>query len=188
MPVVPPLKDTAEGYEAPVDPTTDGLAAQGFYPQVSSTPDATVGIERDGSGNLILKDPNAGSKTLSSLSAASARRVVGITLAGSPITTGVKGAGIRVPFAGTIVKWTVLADAVGSIVVDVWKDTLANYPPTVADSIAGSEKPTLSSQRTNEDSTLSTWTTAVSAGDVILFNVESVSGVTKVTIEIEIAL
>lgn len=116
------------------------------------------------------------------------KKTVGISLSGSPLTTGVKGAGVRVPFSGVITKWTVLADAVGSIVVDVWKAPFASYPPTVANTIAGSEKPTLSSQRSNEDATLTTWSTTVTAGDVIMFNVDSVSGVTKVTIEIEITL
>ena len=31
----------------------------------------------------------------------------------------------------------------GSIVIDVWKDTYANFPPIVADTITASAKPTL---------------------------------------------
>jgi hypothetical protein len=102
---------------------------------------------------------------------------------GSAITTGVKGY-LQVPFACTITGWRALADQSGSIVVDVWKDTYANYPPTVADTIAGTEKPTLSAVIKNEDTSLSTWTTSVSAGDILGFNVDSVATVTKVTLEI----
>ena len=68
--------------------------------------------------------------------------------------------------------------------IDVWKDTYANFPPTSADSITGSEKPTLSSAQKNQDLTLTTWTTAVSAGDILAFNVDSASTVTRVTLSI----
>ena len=70
--------------------------------------------------------------------------------------------------------------------IDVWKDTYANFPPTVADTIAGSEKPTLSSAIKNEDLTLTTWTTSVTTGDIIGFNVDSASTVTRVTLSIKI--
>ena len=75
------------------------------------------------------------------------------------ITTGVKGF-LPVDFAFTILQWTLVADASGSIVIDVWRDSYANFPPTVADTIAGTEKPTLVSVQKNQDTTLSTWTTA----------------------------
>ena len=102
---------------------------------------------------------------------------------GSAITTGQKGH-LEIPFACTITGWTLLANQSGSIVIDVWKDTYANFPPTVADTIAGSEKPTLSSAQKNQDLTLTTWTTAVAAGDILAFNVDSVSTVTRVILSI----
>lgn len=104
---------------------------------------------------------------------------------GSAITTGQKGH-VEVPFAGTITGWTILGDQSGSIVVDVWKDTYANFPPTVADTIAGSEKPTLSSAQKNQDLALGTWTTAVTAGDILAFNVDSITTVTRVSITLRI--
>lgn len=111
----------------------------------------------------------------------------GITIdgGGSAITTGVKGY-ITIPYAGTITGWDIFADTSGSIVVDVWKDTYANFPPTVADTIAGTEKPTLSSATKNQDTNLTTWTTSVTANDVIAFNVDSVSTVTRVNLIIYI--
>lgn len=110
-------------------------------------------------------------------------RSLGITIDGGgvAITTGVKGY-IPVPYSGTITAWTLIADVSGSIVIDVWKDTYANYPPTVADTIAGSEKPTLSSAQKNQDTSLTTWTTTVTAGDILGFNVDSASTVTNVTL------
>lgn len=101
------------------------------------------------------------------------------------ITTGVKGY-FPIDFACTITQWTLVADASGSIVIDVWKDTYANFPPTDADSIAGSELPTLSSQQKNQDTSLSTWTTSVSAGDVLGFNVDSATTVKQVTLTLKV--
>jgi hypothetical protein len=104
---------------------------------------------------------------------------------GAAITTGQKGH-LEIPFACTITGWTLLADQSGSIVIDVWKDTYANFPPTVADTIAGSEKPTLSSAQKNQDLSLTTWTTAISAGDILAFNVDSASSVTRVVLSLKI--
>jgi hypothetical protein len=111
----------------------------------------------------------------------------GITIdgGGSVITTGVKGY-ITIPYSGTINGWDILADQSGSIVIDVWKDTYASFPPSVADTIAGSEKPTLSSAQKNQDNSLSTWTTSVTADDIVAFNVDSASTVTRVTLSIKI--
>lgn len=91
-----------------------------------------------------------------------------------------------VPFDCTITGVTLLADTSGSIVVDIWKDTYANFPPTDADSITASAVPTISSATKSQDTTLTGWTTAVSAGDILRFNVDSVTDVTQVTIALSI--
>ena len=101
------------------------------------------------------------------------------------ISTGVKGY-VPVDFGGTITGWSLIADASGSIVIDVWKDTWANAPPDNADSIAGSEKPTLSSAQKAQDLSLSTWTTNVNPQDVFGFEVESATTVKQVTLSIRI--
>jgi len=108
---------------------------------------------------------------------------IGITIdgGGSAITTGVKGY-IVVPNARTITGWYVVGAPSGSIVVDVWKANASI--PTVANTITGTEKPTLSSSQYNSDLSLSTWTTALVANDVIVFNVDSATTITKATIVI----
>lgn len=109
----------------------------------------------------------------------------------SVIPTGVVGF-TSSPYTGTITKARILStDAAvtsGSIVVDVWKDTYANYPPTVADTITASAKPTLSSAIKNEDSTLTGWTTSVTAGDIFGFNVDSATSVKRVTLELTLVV
>lgn len=104
---------------------------------------------------------------------------------GSAITTGVKG-DIEFPYACTITAVRLFADQVGSIVVDLWKDSYANYPPTVGDSITASAKPTLSSAIKSQDTTLTGWTTSISAGDTIRINVDSATTVTRVTVSISV--
>ena len=100
---------------------------------------------------------------------------------GLVLTTGTK-AWVQAGFSGVITGWYILSDVVGDIVIDIWKDTYANYPPTVDDSITGSEKPTLSSQKKAQDLTLSTWITSFSEGDVFMFNIDSVNTITKVSL------
>ena len=72
---------------------------------------------------------------------------------GSAITTGIKG-DLEIPFPCTINEVTMLADQTGSIVVDVWKNTYASYPPTVANTITASAKPTITTAVKSKDSTL----------------------------------
>lgn len=103
---------------------------------------------------------------------------------GSAITTGIKG-DIAMP-ACTIVAVDMLADQSGSIVVDLWKDTYANFPPTDADSITSSTPPTITTATKSTDSTLTSWTTNVSDGDIIRLNVDSCTTITRCTVSIKI--
>lgn len=105
-----------------------------------------------------------------------------------PIVAGVQRGSIRFPYAGTITKWSLLGDVSGSIVLDIWKDTYANFPPTVADTITASAKPTISSDIKAESSTLTGWTTAVDAGDIFIINVDSCTSITRATLMLEITL
>lgn len=98
---------------------------------------------------------------------------------GSVISVGEKGH-IEVPFAMTITGWTILADQTGSIVVDVKKVSYAGFPTT--SSIAGTEKPALSAAQKNQDLSLTSWTTSISAGDILAFEVESASTVQRVVV------
>lgn len=74
----------------------------------------------------------------------------------------------------------------GSCVLDIWADIYGNFPPTVADSICASAKPTISSGVKYEDSTLTGWTTQLSAGDVLFFHLESTSTFKTIAIVLEL--
>jgi hypothetical protein len=102
---------------------------------------------------------------------------------GSAISTGLKGF-LEIPFACTVTAWTLLADQVGSIVIDIWRDSYANFPPTNADAMpGGGNEPTLVGVQNNQSLNLAAWTTvAISAGDILAFQVDSAATVTRCTL------
>jgi hypothetical protein len=108
---------------------------------------------------------------------------LGITIdgGGSAITSGQKGY-LSVPYNCTLQSVTMLADTTGSLTLDVWRDTYANYPPTVLDSIVGSNYPTITSGIKYTDSVLSGWSTSVTGSNVLGFNVNSCSSITRVNV------
>lgn len=110
---------------------------------------------------------------------------IGITIdgGGSAITTGSKGYR-EIPYNCTITGWTILAKESGSCVIDIKKCTYSGFPTT--STIAGTEKPTLSSAQKNQDNTLTSFTTSLTAGDILEFVVDSASTITRVHVFINI--
>ena len=96
---------------------------------------------------------------------------------GAVITTGIKG-DLEIPFACTITNVRMFADQTGSFIVDIWKDTYANYPPTSGDIVL---TPSIASS--NKSSTGGLAVTAA-AGDILRFNVASAATVQRVTISL----
>jgi hypothetical protein len=137
-------------------------------------------------GPIGATGPQGATGPAGSGSTSSLIRTIGISLdgAGSDITTGVKG-DVFIPYNLTIDSWTLFSPQTGSIVIDVWKSSYASYPPTVSNRIAGTERPTLATQSKNQDLVLSSWTTSVVENDFIRFNVDSCSGIQKVTLAIK---
>jgi hypothetical protein len=145
-----------------------------------TTPDDSIGITSPTPGTYALTTIHTTQGAASSTS--SAIEVV-IDGGGSAITTGIKG-DLEVPFACTIGSARLFADQSGSIVVDIWRDVYASFPPTDADSITASAPPTLSGAQSSQDTTLTGWTTTLAEGDVLRFNVDSASTVQRVTLSL----
>jgi hypothetical protein len=82
---------------------------------------------------------------------------------GSLVTTANSAVYFAIPFDCDIVGWDLVADGAGNLTVEVEKCNYATFPTTA--SIAASAKPSLSAAQKNTDSTLTGWTTAVTAGD-----------------------
>lgn len=101
------------------------------------------------------------------------------------ITTGAKGRK-TVGYAGTIVAWRLVADSSTTTVIDIWKAN--NAIPTVANTITGSAKPSLTAAQVNSSTTLTGWTTSVAVGDVFIINVDSNNNASYFCLEIDILL
>lgn len=104
----------------------------------------------------------------------------------SVLATGVKG-DKYCDITGTIIRWTIEADQSGSMVWDIWKKAFsANSPPTVANTITASAKPTLTTAQSATGTSLTGWTTAVTAGDTFRFNLDSVTTCTRAVLTLTI--
>lgn len=113
---------------------------------------------------------------------------------GYDLTTGIQDAPIIIPFAGTVTGWEIMAyDSTNTListscVVDILSDTFANLPLSGTDSIAGSEKPTLSSASTNSDNTITTWS-SLTLYNYVQSEIESINaGVARIVISIKVTV
>ena len=104
---------------------------------------------------------------------------------GSPLVVGSK-AFVTVPYACTITEVIALSDTAGDVVVDVWRDSYANFPPINADSITGSSPVTIVGTDKSTDAVLTGWSTALSEGDVLWFNIDSCSVITQLYIQLKV--
>jgi hypothetical protein len=105
---------------------------------------------------------------------------------GAVLPVGVIKGQLRVPYNCTITSWELVSNETGSIQIDIEKDTYANFPPTSADSIAGSARPTITASNKAQSSTLTGWTTALNEGDYIKVEVLSVSAITQATLTLRV--
>ncbi len=182
-----PTGPTGIGPTGPTGATGPGVAGPGV------SVDGEVVLFDGTSGALLKRATGTGFVRAASGVYASAKlkRVVGMMIGDGTnvITPGVQGF-VSCPVSGSITKVRLLSsDAAvtsGSIVIDIWKDVFANYPPTVGDTITAAAKPTITTSTTFEDSGLSGWTVSVTAGDVFGFNVDSVTSLKRVTCELTI--
>jgi hypothetical protein len=96
---------------------------------------------------------------------------------------------VEVPYVGTLAQVDMVADRFGSIVVDIWKCSFAQFDagqthPVVADSITGASPPALSAAIKTQNP-LSGWTTSLAPGDILGFNVNSVATIQRVTLTLK---
>lgn len=143
-------------------------------------PIGTVSVGGTGAVKIIVQLGNISNENLNI-----ATIQVQFSEGGTVLSTGVK-IYVEVPFNCVIQRATLLADVSGSLVVDVWKDSYANYPPTVADTITASAKPTLSSAIKSQDSTLTGWTKTITAGEILGFKIDSATTVTFATLSLRV--
>lgn len=100
-----------------------------------------------------------------------------------PIVIPVNDVSVPIAFDSTIVQVIVLTQGgTGNCTIDVQKVAYASYPADSGDSICGGNKPQITSGIKFSDSTLTSWSTSVSAGDVLAFHLEGNSTFTAVAV------
>ena len=106
----------------------------------------------------------------------------GITIDGPGAAPAVGVAGyVTIPYSCTISGWSLQSDQPGSITIDVLKHA-GSIPNATTDKISGSAPPALSTQQLVQSGTTTGWSTAVSANDVVGFNVTAASTLTRATL------
>lgn len=97
---------------------------------------------------------------------------------------------MEVPFNCTIVASTLMADQVGSCVLDVRRTIPASFsPPThpgAADSLTAAAPPTIVGGTIVQDVTLTGWATTLNQGDIVGIAVVSSTTVTRVTLSLKV--
>lgn len=144
---------------------------------------AITNLSGDGttSGSSVLAIQKVNGKTLT--------LPIGVAVgdpAGSALATGVLGY-IVAPTACTITGWDIVVDS-GTATVDVWKIATGTAKPTVANTITAAALPAISTGTAIHSTTLTAWTTTVTANDIIGFNLTTTSGPKYVTVDVQCAI
>jgi hypothetical protein len=102
----------------------------------------------------------------------------------SPLTTSsIQDVSILIPVSCVIQRCTILTKGgIGSCQVDIWSSPIGSYPPNVTNSLCGGNLPTISSGLTHDDSTLTSWATALPAGNVVTFHLDSTSTFNEIVV------
>lgn len=91
---------------------------------------------------------------------------------------------VYLPSNGSMTGWYIMADTDTNATIDLWIDTFANYPPTVADTICGGNYISLSAADSNSDTTLTSWNKYFLSGRTMRANLSACSAATKLTLVI----
>lgn len=130
-------------------------------------------------------DSPANNSTTVDLAANVRARAIGATFSGggAALTVGTVNY-FTVPFACTISAWSMTVDT-GTATIDVWKTATGIAIPTAANTITAAATPAISSGTALHSTTLTGWTTSVSANDIIAFRVTAVSNTTLASLVLE---
>ena len=147
----------------------------------------TMSISGSSSGTTVYTVPNAaysGTITLPQTPTYS-HRAFGYTFngAGAALTSGQTGY-LTVPFSCTISAWNMSVDT-GTATVDIWKIASGTGLPTISNTITASATPAIASNNSLHSTTLTGWTTAVAANDIVGINLKATASATVVNLTVE---
>ena len=102
-----------------------------------------------------------------------------------PMQVGDKGK-LTIDVTGVIENIRVLADQTGDIVLDIGKASFADYPNF--NSITAGQRVQLTNTNKYFDDVLNNWTTTITAGDILRFDVISVNQIRRLLISLKLKL
>jgi len=142
----------------------------------------TLPTSAGSSGQALITD---GSGIASWASRSDNKRGFGYTFngAGTALVAGQTGY-LTIPFACTISAWNMSVDT-GTATVDVWKIATGTAIPTVSNTITASALPAIASNTSLHSTTLTGWTTAVAANDIVGINLKTTASATVVNLTLE---
>ena len=93
---------------------------------------------------------------------------------------------LTIDVSGVIENVRVLSDQTGDIVFDISKTTFADYPSF--NSITAAQRIQLVNKDKYFDDVLNNWTTTITAGDILRFDVISVNNIRRLLISLKLKL
>ncbi len=90
------------------------------------------------------------------------------------------------PYGCTIAAWNITISPADTATFDIWKIATGTAIPTVTNSIVASAAPAIASGTALHSTTLTSWTTTVTANDIFGIKLQAVGGTaTQVTLNVE---
>ncbi len=89
-----------------------------------------------------------------------------------------------IPYTCTLSAWNIAVDA-GTVTFDVWKIATGTAIPTVSNTITAAALPALASGTAKHSTTLTGWTTAVAANDIVGIQLKTVATAKYAEIDLE---
>ena len=137
--------------------------------------------------NTNSSPPSTNWSLVGGVGANAKKRTFGATFVSSDgvtaLTAGAKTY-LTLPFSCTIAAWNIAVDA-GTATIDIWKIATGTAIPTVANTITAAAKPAIAANTAARSTTLTGWTTAVAANDIIGLKLDAVATATYVNLTVE---
>jgi hypothetical protein len=89
---------------------------------------------------------------------------------------------VGIGYSGTVIGWYMTCYPSASVTVDVWKKSAG--VPALADTMVGTAHPSITTAQFNSSAVLTGWTTAISAGDYLILNIDSNTAASYINLQI----
>jgi hypothetical protein len=134
--------------------------------------------------STLYVESNGANWSVSAASAAGGSRQIALVtnLASAGATGTINQTHVGIGYNGTITGWYLTCFPSATVSVDVWK--VSGGVPTIANTITGSAKPSVTAARFNSSTTLTGWTTSVSAGDYFMMSVDTNNSATYINLQL----